>query len=186
MNVASFQGPIFVDNARDAVHILRRQLTRCEAENVEMLCTPEAFVGGLADDATEPPLFAIRITNDLCPDELESLADSAVTSIVGFTELGHGVTIYNSAAVLGQGRLHGVYRKVFPAQHRSSYAAGSELPVFNHNGTTFGIVICNDANYVEPARVMAKVGASVLFAPMNNALPVEPARRSLQGQWRTA
>lgn len=70
-----------------------------------------------------------------------------------------------------------MYRKVFPAQHRSAYTPGGELPVFAHNDATFGIVICNDSNYVEPARVMAKAGASILFVPMNNALPLDIADR---------
>ena len=40
---------------------------------------------------------------------------------------------------------------------------------------TFGIVICNDSNYPEPARIMASQGAAALFIPTNNGLPPEKA-----------
>jgi 5-aminopentanamidase len=36
---------------------------------------------------------------------------------------------------------------------------------------TFGIVICNDSNYFEPARLIAAQGATALFICTNNALP---------------
>lgn len=43
------------------------------------------------------------------------------------------------------------------------------------DGLTFGVVICNDSNYIEPARVMAAKGATVLFVPTNNVLPPDRA-----------
>jgi predicted amidohydrolase len=59
------------------------------------------------------------------------------------------------------------------------YEAGRDVPVFQVGGLTFGIVICNDSNYGEPARLMAARGATALFVPTNNGLPptngLEPA-----------
>jgi predicted amidohydrolase len=49
------------------------------------------------------------------------------------------------------------------------------MPVFQIGELTFGIVICNDSNYPEPARVMASQGATALFIPTNNGLPPEKA-----------
>ena len=43
----------------------------------------------------------------------------------------------------------------------------------------FGIVICNDSNYVEPARLMAAQGATALFVPTNNGLPPKRAGAEL-------
>lgn len=72
----------------------------------------------------------------------------------------------------------GIYRKLHPAIRRSVYAAGAETPVFAADGLTFGIVICNDSNFAEPARRMAALGAAVLFVPTSNALapPHHPGR----------
>jgi len=49
------------------------------------------------------------------------------------------------------------------------------MPVFRVGGLTFGIVICNDSNYPEPARFMVSKGATALFIPTNNGLPPEKA-----------
>jgi predicted amidohydrolase len=45
------------------------------------------------------------------------------------------------------------------------------MPVFQVGDLTFGILICNDSNYLEPARTMASKGATALFIPTNNGLP---------------
>ena len=49
------------------------------------------------------------------------------------------------------------------------------MPVFQVGRLTFGVVICNDSNYPEPARVMVSQGATALFIPTNNGLPPEKA-----------
>ena len=49
------------------------------------------------------------------------------------------------------------------------------MPVFSVGGLTFGIVICNDSNYREPARIMPAQGSTALFVPTNNGLPPEKA-----------
>jgi shikimate kinase len=45
--------------------------------------------------------------------------------------------------------------------------AGDQMPVFRVGGLTFGIVICSDSNYPEPARFMVSKGATALFIPTN-------------------
>lgn len=42
----------------------------------------------------------------------------------------------------------------------------------------FGVVICYDGNYVEPARLLAHAGARVLVCPLNNDL-----RREVAPEW---
>jgi predicted amidohydrolase len=83
--------------------------------------------------------------------------------------------LYNTAAVFRQGSVVGLYRKLYPAMNRSVYDAGGQMPVFQIDGLTFGIVICNDSNYPEPARVITSKGATALFVPTNNGLPPEKA-----------
>jgi predicted amidohydrolase len=77
------------------------------------------------------------------------------------------------------GSVIGVYRKLHPAIRRSVYAAGEDVPVFRAGGLTFGIVICNDSNYPEPALLIAAQGATVLFVPTNTALPLAKAGAGL-------
>ena len=64
-----------------------------------------------------------------------------------------------------------MYRKLYPAINKSVYAAGDKMPVFTVGDLTFGIVICLDSTYYEPARIMAAQGAAALFVPTNNGMP---------------
>jgi len=93
-------------------------------------------------------------------------------------------SLYNSAAVFQRGSVAGVYRKLYPAIRRSVYEAGREVPVFQVGDLSFGIVICNDSNYSEPARLMAARGATALFVPTNNGLPLPRASVELVAQAR--
>jgi predicted amidohydrolase len=158
----------------DALELIRARVAWCEAQGVAMLCCPEAILGGLADDARDPLTFALANTDRLA-SVLAPLASDTVTTIVGFTELAEG-RLYNTAAILWRGAIVGVYRKMHPAINRSVYEAGRDAPVFRIGGLTFGVIICNDSNFAEPANTMAARGATVLFVPTNNGLP--PAKAS--------
>ena len=158
----------------EAVEFIRKRVEWCEAEGVEILCCPEAVLGGLADDAARPADFAMDVESGQLSAALAPLASDTVTTILGFTEISAG-QLYNSAAVFHQGAVVGLYRKLHPAIRKSIYRAGDRIPVFKVGGLTFGILICNDSNFPEPARIMASQGATVLFVPTNNSLPLEKA-----------
>ncbi len=98
------------------------------------------------------------------------IASETVTTILGFTEIDDG-RLFNAAAVVHKGVVVGLYRKLHPAINKSIYESGHDTPVFTTGDLTFGIVICRDSTYPEPARVMAERGATVLFVPTNNGLP---------------
>jgi 5-aminopentanamidase len=175
MKVAAYQAPVLAAGSLCALDLIEERVAWCEAEGISILCCPEAILGGLADYSEHPGGFAIRTDNGDLDSVLARLASNTVTSIVGFTELTGRGELCNAAAIFHQGRVAGVYRKLHPAIRRSVYAAGSHTPVFQAAGVTFGIVICNDSNYSEPARLMAAQGATVLFVPTNNGLPRERA-----------
>ena len=177
MKVAAYQAPLPC-SVKDALDLIRQQVQRCEAGDVAILCCPEAILGGLADNSPDPASFAIagpaRLASVLAP-----LASATVTTIVGFTEVDSDGRFYNAAAIFTRGRVTGLYRKLHPALRRSVYTPGREVPVFRLGSLTFGIVICNDSNFPEPAQRIAAQGASVLFVPTNNALPPDRASADL-------
>jgi predicted amidohydrolase len=168
----------------DALGLIRTRVEWCEAEGVSILCCPEAILGGLADYSEHPTRFAIAAVDGRLDSVLAALSSDTVTTIVGFTELGDAGRLYNSAAVFQRGSVTGVYRKLYPAIRRSVYEPGAKVSVFQVEGLTFGIVICNDSNYFEPARLMAAYGATALFVPTNNGLPPPRAREELVTQTR--
>lgn len=171
MKVAAYQAPLHATGSTDMIGLIRAQVERCESEGIEILCCPEGVFGGLADYANRHADIALNVESGQLHAMLAPLASDKVTTIIGFTEVDRGGRLYNSAAVFDKGAVVGIYRKLYPAIHKSIYEAGDKVPVFTVGGLTFGILICNDSNYHGPARIMASQGATALFVPTNNGLP---------------
>ena len=184
MRVAAYQAPLLPPGCMNAIELIRMQIRRCEIEQIRILCCPEAVLGGLADNHPHPSRFAIATDTDVLRRTLLPLASDTVTSIVGFSELGDGGRIFNSAAVFQRGEIAGLYRKLYPAIRRSVYSPGHDVPVFRIEELSFGIVICNDSNYPELARLLAEQGATALFVPTNNGLPPKSASAELVARAR--
>jgi predicted amidohydrolase len=186
VKVAAYQAPLLSSGSLESLSLIRRQIERCEAQGVEILCCPEAILGGLADYADDPNECSIHVTSGRLNDVLKPLANNTVTSIIGFTERGDDGQLFNAAAVFHKGSVLGVYRKLHPAIRRSVYAGGDETPVFRLGDFKFGVVICRDTTYVEPARSMVASGATALFVPTNNSLPKKRECANLPTEARSA
>jgi predicted amidohydrolase len=185
MKVAAYQAPLLpAGSTPEALGLIREQVEWCAREGVEILCCPEAVLGGLADYAPRPADLAIDVGRGELDHVLAPLASDAVTTIVGFTEIDSRGRLYNTAAVFHRGSVAGLYRKLYPAINRSVYEAGDKVPVFTVGALTFGIIICLDSNYFEPARIMAAHGAAALFVPTNNGLPPAKASAEIAAQAR--
>ncbi len=173
VRVAAYQAPLLPSGSTDALRLIRARVAQCEAAGVDVLCCPEAILGGLADHAAVPAAIAIDGRSGALATMLAPLASETVTTIIGFTESGEAGLLFNSAAIFERGVVTGIYRKVHPAIRKSVYAPGCEAPVFRIGSLSFGVLICYDSTFPELARVMAGKGATVLFIPTNNALRPE-------------
>lgn len=185
MKVAAYQSPLRATGSAEVIGLIGEQVEWCESNGVEILCCPEGVLGGLADYASRPAEIAIDVEAGQLDALLAPLSSESVTTILGFTERGTGGRLYNAAAVFHKGSVFGIYRKLHPAINRSVYEAGNEVPVFAVGGLTFGILICNDSNYYELARIMAARGATALFVPTNNGLPPTKAGPELVDEARS-
>ncbi|PYS94678.1 MAG: carbon-nitrogen hydrolase family protein [Acidobacteria bacterium] len=182
MKVAAYQIPLRATSSMDVLDLIRAQVAWCESNGVEILCCPEGVLGGLADYASRPSDIALDVEAGQLHALLTPLASDKVATILGFTEINRSGRLYNSAAVWHKGSVVGLYRKLYPAINKSLYEAGDKLPVFTVGNLTFGIIICLDSNYYEPARIMAAQGATALFVPTNNGLPPTKAGPELVAQ----
>ena len=182
MKVASYQAPLLTTGSMEALDLIADQVRRCESAGVDILCCPEGVLGGLADYAPRPR--DIGIERSRLQERLAPLASQTVTTILGFTEVGKDSLLYNAAAILNQGSVIGVYRKLHPALNKSVYSSGQDTPVFRVGDVTFGIVICLDSRYPELARLMTERGAIALFVPTNNGMPPNKGGRQLVGEAR--
>jgi NAD+ synthase (glutamine-hydrolysing) len=97
---------------------------------------------------------------------LEGLAVSGVTALVGWPEAADG-RVYNAAAVIADGRVQAVYRKVLLPNYgvfdeRRWFEPGTEPVVVDVEGTPVGITVCEDIWAPEPTAAAAAAGARVV------------------------
>jgi predicted amidohydrolase len=148
-----------VIDGRRAIDLIAVQVRACESLGVQYLCCPEGVLGGLADYASRPYEIAIGLKEGQLEQALAPIASETVTTILGFTEI-DDAQLFNAAAVVHKGVVVGLYRKLHPAINSSIYERGHDTPVFKVGRLTFGILICRDSTYRQPARVMAHRGAT--------------------------
>ena len=145
-------------------------LERAERERVEIVSFPECFLTGYPDTEELARRDAFSIGSTTLMKVLDATSRFEPVLIVGFNEL-RGADLYNTVLVAHKGHLLGTYSKC--SAYQRFHKQGREFPVFQHNGVTFGIVICSDGGYIEPTRLLALQGAKVVFAPHFNYIGKE-------------
>lgn len=140
-------------------------LERADRERVDIVCFPECFLTGYPDVGELARQGAFAVDSPQMMELLGKTSPFEAMFIVGFNEL-RGDDLYNTAAVIHKGHLLGTYSKC--SAYMKFHKQGREFPVFQHKGLTFGVVICSDGGYIEPARLLALQGAQVIFSPHFN------------------
>jgi len=168
--VAAFQGTIVERNPEASLERTCEALQWADARDAHVLCMPETYLQGYFDTREDAWENAI----DLCSTEFakvcERVAGYKATLLLGLNER-RGEDLYNTVVVIRDGKLLGTYSKNYLVY--SYFKRGLEFPVFERDGVTFGIVICKDSGFVEPARILAMRGAQVIFSPHFNRLSPE-------------
>jgi predicted amidohydrolase len=87
--------------------------------------------------------------------------------VAGLTER-DGRGVYNTAVLIDRhGNVAGKYRKVYLPREEveGGVTPGRDLPVFETDFGRIGMMICWDAEYVDPARALALKGAEIVLVP---------------------
>ncbi|MBI4311531.1 MAG: NAD(+) synthase, partial [Chloroflexi bacterium] len=93
-------------------------------------------------------------------------AGKGIAAVVGFVDAGDD--IYNAAAVIADGKLAGVYHKMYLPNYGvfdedRYFKAGRQCPVYVINGVGVGVSICEDIWYaLGPTAVQREAGAEVI------------------------
>ena len=155
--------PVVGDLSANARKILA-YAEKAKARKADLVIFPELAVTGYPpEDLLLKPRF---ISDNL--KSLDSIARKirGITAVVGFVD--RKVEIYNAAAVVQNGRVAGVYHKMYLPNYgvfdeqRYFQAGGSPLN-FVLNGVTVGLNICEDIWYPEgPTRAQALAGAELI------------------------
>jgi predicted amidohydrolase len=141
-----------------------------EREGVEIVSFPECFLTGYPNKEEIARRDAFAVDSPQMLKVLDRTARFDPTLIVGFNER-RGEDLYNTALVAHRGHLLGTYSKC--CAYMPFHKQGREFPVFERKGLKFGVIICADGGYIEPARILALKGARVIFAPHFNAITKE-------------
>ena len=139
-------------------------ITQSRSLGVDLLTFPElAICGYPPEDLLFKPQF---IEENLRSLERVVEGSSGITVVVGFVDARGD--IYNAAAVIHDGKLVGVYHKIYLPNYgvfdeNRYFQAGKECPVYVIAGVGVGVNICEDIWYeAGPATAQAYAGAEVI------------------------
>ena len=140
-------------------------ITRGKALGVDLLTFPELAVCGYPpEDLLLKPQFIEENLKALDKVVAES---TCLAVVVGFVDARND--IYNAAAIINDGKLVGVYHKVYLPNYgvfdeNRYFQAGRECSVYNIAGIGVGVNICEDIWYeAGPTTVQAYSGAEVII-----------------------
>jgi NAD+ synthase (glutamine-hydrolysing) len=156
------------------------------AAGASLIVTPELSLCGYPpEDLVLRPAFL-----DACASELAALAAQVTQGVllVGFPERNEGLR-HNAMAVIRDGRVAQVCRKqclpnytVFDEQRY--FTPGNAPCVFDVDGVSFGLVICEDIWFPAPAARAQAAGAGVLLVP--NGSPYHTRQQALRREQAVA
>ncbi len=132
---------------------------------MDVVCYPECFLTGYPDREDAARRGAFAADSEKMARVLDVTSRHQAVAIVGFNET-RGTDLFNTAAVTHRGHLLGTYSKC--AAYQRFHKQGRTFPVFEHHGVKFGVIVCADGGYIEPARILALKGARIIFAPHFN------------------
>jgi NAD+ synthase (glutamine-hydrolysing) len=153
-----------VGNFAGNIQKIVEYIAEARSLGVDLLTFPElAICGYPPEDLLLKPKFIEENLRSL--DKIVA-GSSGLTIVVGFVDAKGD--IYNAAAVIHDGKLAGVYHKIYLPNYgvfdeNRYFQAGSECPVYIINGVGVGINICEDIWYeAGPATAQAYSGAEVI------------------------
>ncbi|MCS7207413.1 MAG: NAD+ synthase [Dehalococcoidia bacterium] len=135
------------------------------AQGADLVAFPELVVTGYPpEDLLLKPQF---IRDNLKVAQELAAASTRIPMLFGFVDMRDN-EVYNAAALAAEGRIVGVYHKIYLPNYGvfdedRYFRPGRVCPVFVLNGTPLGINICEDIWYaIGPVAVQREAGAEVI------------------------
>lgn len=170
----------------------RAYVKQAADRGAQLVLLPETYPGKWRAPIDWTPIVALR----------EIARDCRVHLVGGFAEPidDEGSRCYNTLVLIGpDGAEIGRYRRTTPAHTPWIYKGGSywdfdwvnanELPIFDTELGTIGLLVCSEIYPPELARILALKGAQILLLPTGLATPERHAGRVTGGNlyetWRT-
>jgi len=176
LKVAACQLVELREDIANAVSIINDYAEQAAALDVHLLCFPECFLQGYLLEEAVARQHALDLDHNNFKNILQTLPACSPTLVIGLIETANG-HLYNSAIVVKNRQLQGVYRKTHLLGGEHIFTAGVAYPVFSVNGLIFGINICYDTNFPSAARNVADQGAHLIVCPANNMMSLQKSER---------
>ena len=163
-------------------------IEEARAKDVDLLVFPELSLTGY--DVGE---HAFDAGMDVGDPRLAELAESAgpMFTVVGFVEQGYAAQYFNSAALLRDGEMLYVHRKLNLAtygqmEEGKTFGSGRYIESFELAAQFTGaILLCSDLWNPALVHLAALHGATMLIAPTNSSLDVKSGDMSKPPVWAT-
>lgn len=185
----------FSDDRANNIEMVAGHVVKASARGAKIILPPELFEGLYFCKVEEEALFANALPLDEHPavQEMRKVAKAEGVYIPASFFERDGQHYYNSLAMIDdEGEIMGLYRKSHipdgPGYEEKYYfrPGNTGFKVWKTKFGTIGVGICWDQWYPETARVMALMGAEMLFYP--TAIGSEPYDVGLDTSrmWRRA
>eukprot|EP00040_Diaphanoeca_grandis_P017944 m.94343 g.94343 ORF g.94343 m.94343 type:complete len:298 (-) comp26712_c1_seq1:229-1122(-) len=191
LKVAAAQFPEVMAASSESVSLHRTLAMTAKKEGAHLVVFPEMSLTGYSIGAQEIRRRAQSQTGPLLTQVREIAKEVGIALCVGYAERpddGNGQLgnhIYNSAVVVDrEGHIIHNYRKthLYGDYEFSVFSSGgvgelrvSTFKVDNDVSIRFGVMVCMDCEYPEPARVLALQGAQLIVLPTAMAYgPMQP------------
>ena len=145
--------------------IVLRRIEEARTAKADLVALPELMLTGYPpEDLLLKPSF---IRDNLAALEKVVAASRGIAVVVGFVN-SEGNQVYNAAAVAHNGKLAGVYHKVYLPNYGvfdedRYFKPGRVCPVYTINGVAVGVNICEDIWYaLGPVPLQREAGAEVI------------------------
>lgn len=157
---------------------VRAALKRAAEQGAQLVVLPEMWSSG----------FAYRQLNELAlrtagiVEELQELSRRLKLVICGSMPEPNGDKVFNTAYVVDNGRLAGIYRKLHLFTllgEEKAFSGGDQWLLADTSVGRIGVIICYDLRFPELSRRLALEGAQVICVPSQWPKPREEHWRTL-------
>jgi len=175
VRVGACQTPEIIGDPLVALEIMLQFAKEAEDKNVDLLLFPECFLTGYILDETFMANHAFDFESGQFVKILKQLEHVKPVLVFGVGEKKFD-KYYNSAVVVNEGKIVGVYRKTHLIDpNELFFTPGTEYPIFEIKGLKYGINICYDAQFASASKAVADQGAKLLLLLAQNMLRRETA-----------
>lgn len=168
LTVAAYQGPIQEGKLEANLAKVLAVTEIAEQRGIDILSFPESYLHGYFSHKDEALRHSVNLDSTEFQDLCKQFADFKTTTVLLGLNENNGSELFNTVVVIEQGRCIGKYQKAYTYVPYDYYSLGKEFPVFTKKNVQYGIIICLDSAYREPAHLAALKGARVLFCPSFN------------------